>query len=196
MLQGHSQFIQRKMIKIFINIVNIIYSRFISSTFKTKNRIFCHFPVNITGNRNISFGKNCFVGKNCIFSAWEQLRKQTFSPTIIIGNHCDFGEYNHISAINKIQIGDGLLTGRWVTITDNAHGNPDINENNLPPMERTVYSKGPIVIGSNVWIGDKATILPGVTIGDGAVIGANTVVTHNVPPYSTAVGNPMRIIKR
>lgn len=184
------------MIKAIINIINIIYSSILSATFKKGNGVFCHFPVSITGNRNISFGKNCFVGKNCIFSAWERHRKQTFSPTIIIGNHCDFGEYNHISAINKIQIGDGLLTGRWVTITDNAHGKPEVNENDLPPMERTVYSKGPIIIGSNVWIGDKATILPGVTIGDGAVIGANTVVTHNVPPYSTAVGNPMRIIKR
>lgn len=184
------------MIKHIINIINIIYSKILSSSLKTKNRVFFHFPTTITGNKKISFGKNCFLGKNCIISAWEQHRKQKFSPSIQVGNNCDFGEFNHISAINKIQIGDGLLTGRWVTITDNAHGNNDKNEQNIRPMERIVYSKGPVIIGNNVWIGDKATVLPGVTIGDGATIGANTVVTHNVPANSTAVGNPMRIIKR
>ena len=56
-------------------------------------------------------------------------------------------------------------------------------------------SKGPITIGKNVWIGDKATILPGVTIGDGAVIAANAVVTKNVSAYNIVGGNPARIIK-
>ena len=53
-----------------------------------------------------------------------------------------------------------------------------------------------VVIGENVWIGDKATILPGVSIGDGAVIGANAVVTKDVPPYSVVVGNPAKIINK
>ena len=52
-----------------------------------------------------------------------------------------------------------------------------------------------IKIGNNVWIGDKACILGGVTIGDGAVIGANSVVTHSIPAHSIAVGSPARVIK-
>ena len=63
-------------------------------------------------------------------------------------------------------------------------------------MERKLFSKGPVVIGDNVWIGDKATILAGVTIGEGAVIGANAVITKDVPAYCIAVGNPARIIKK
>ena len=66
----------------------------------------------------------------------------------------------------------------------------------LPPVSRPLVSKGKVVIGENVWIGDKATILPGVSIGDGSVIGANAVVTKDVPPYSVVVGNPARIINK
>lgn len=65
-----------------------------------------------------------------------------------------------------------------------------------PPILRPLTSKGKVTIGRNVWIGDKATILPGITIGDGAIIGANAVVTHDVPPLSVAVGNPARIIEK
>ena len=183
------------MIKSIINIINVIYSRLLSFSFKTSNRVFVHFPASITGNKNISFGKNCFLGKNCIISAWEQHRKQKFSPSIQVGNNCDFGEFNHISAINKIQIGDGLLTGRWVTITDNAHGNNDKKEQNIRPIERIVYSKGPVIIGNNVWIGGNVVILPGVEIGDNTVIGAGAVVTKNCEANSVYVGNPARKVK-
>ena len=61
---------------------------------------------------------------------------------------------------------------------------------------RFVTSKGPVIIGNNVWIGDKATVLPNVTIGDGAVIAANAVVTKDVPPYSIVAGNPAKVIKQ
>ena len=60
---------------------------------------------------------------------------------------------------------------------------------------RPTTSKGRVVIGNNVWIGDKATILPGVTIGDGAIIAANAVVTKDVPQYSVVGGNPAKVIK-
>lgn len=82
-----------------------------------------------------------------------------------------------------------------VTITDNSHGYITKNETHTPPLKRPLYSKGPVIIGKNVWVGDKATILPNVNIGDGAIIGANAVVTKDVPPYSVAVGNPAKIVK-
>ena len=58
-----------------------------------------------------------------------------------------------------------------------------------------MYSKGPVIIQDNVWIGEKATILPGVTIGEGAIIGANSVVTKDVPAKSLVVGCPAKIVK-
>ena len=83
-----------------------------------------------------------------------------------------------------------------MTITDNSHGDTSIDIRSYPPISRPLVSKGKVVIGENVWIGDKATILPGVSIGDGAVIGANAVVTKDVPPYSVVVGNPAKIINK
>lgn len=184
------------MAKILYNIINIIYSKYLSKSFKTQRNFFCHFPQNFLGNKYISLGKNCFFGKNCIVSAWDKHNNQKFAPTIQIGNNCEFGEYNHITATNAIVIGNELLTGRWVTITDNSHGNTDIDSLKQRPIERQIISKGPVRIGNNVWIGDKATILPNVTIGDGAVIAANAVVTKDVPAYSVAAGNPAKIVKK
>ena len=66
---------------------------------------------------------------------------------------------------------------------------------NIDPLRRPIISKGPVSIGKNVWIGDKATILPNVSIGDGAIIAANAVITKDVPPYSVAGGNPAKIIR-
>jgi len=56
--------------------------------------------------------------------------------------------------------------------------------------------KGPVIIGNNVWIGDNVLILSGVTVGDGVVLGAGSIVTRDIPPYSIAVGNPARVIKK
>ena len=52
-----------------------------------------------------------------------------------------------------------------------------------------------MIIGKNVWVGEKVTVLPGVHIGEGSIIGANSVVTHDIPPYSIAVGIPAKVIK-
>lgn len=148
------------------------------------------------GMKYIKLGNKVVLGNNCVLTAWSQYKGMFFSPSISIGNYCSFGEYNHITSINKIEIGDGLLTGRWVTISDNSHGNTHKKALESPPAERPLISKGPVIIGRNVWIGDKATILSGVTIGDCAVIAANTVVTKDVPSYSVVAGIPARIIKR
>lgn len=77
----------------------------------------------------------------------------------------------------RIIIGDGFVSGKWVTITVNAHGLTGLMTLQLPVSSRSIVSKGPVIIGKNVWVGDKVTILPGVSVGDGAVIAANSVVT-------------------
>ena len=140
----------------------------------------------------ISIGSYSNFGDGLCLTAWTNWGE----PEIKIGEHCDFGAYNHITAINKIVIGDHLLTGKWVTITDNSHGETDIESQLIPPLERKVISKGPVIIGKNVWIGDKATILPNVKIGDGVIIAANAVVTHDVPAYCIVAGIPAKIIKK
>lgn len=157
------------------------------------------FPQNLTshGEDRITIGEGTHVGEHCVLTTWESTcAGGDFHPEIVIGKNCDIGEYNHITSINKIQVGDNLLTGRWVTITDNSHGGIDCNSLSIAPIMRKMISKGPVFIGTNVWIGDKATILPGVTIGDGAVIAANSVVTKDVPAYSVVAGIPAKVIKQ
>lgn len=113
----------------------------------------------------------------------------------MIGDNCAIGRFSHITAVNKIVIGNNLLTGGFVLITDNSHGHLDYDSLHVHPLKRPIESKGEVIIGNNVWIGDKATILPGVHIGDGCIIAANSVVTHDVPSYSIAAGVPAKVIK-
>lgn len=146
---------------------------------------------------NVFIGDSCDIDSYCIIGSRSRLVQdgQKVIPELHIGNGCVFGQYNHITAVNRIIIGDNLLTGRFVLISDNTHGGMSVGELKIHPSARPVQSKGEVVIGNNVWIADKVSILPGVNIGDGCVIGANSVVTHDIPPYSLAAGSPARILK-
>lgn len=149
----------------------------------------------LIGNEHIEWGMNITIADCCTITAWDEFAGEHHTPSIKFGKNCNIGCYNNITAINKIEIGDNLLTGRWVTITDHAHGNGLPEEASIAPIDRKLFSKGPIIIGSNVWIGDKATILPNVTIGDNVTIGANSVVTRSLPNNCIAAGNPAKVIK-
>ena len=150
----------------------------------------------VHGEEYISIGEGTTFGKEVYLTAWETKSKNTphFSE-IVIGKDCQFGAYNHITATNRIEIGDNCLTGKWVTITDNSHGYTNLDSLFIAPVNRSIVSKGPVIIGNNVWIGDKATILPNVRIGDGVVVAANAVVTHDVAAYCVVAGNPAKIVK-
>lgn len=153
-------------------------------------------PHQITGERNISIGKGTIIWPNVILAAWTNYGKQHFSPSIEIGENCNINECNQISACNKIKIGNNVLTGRYVYISDNSHGDSITEHISMPPLQRPLVSKGCVVIEDNVWIGERACILSGVTIGTGAIIAANTVVTHDVPAYTVAAGVPAKVVKQ
>lgn len=145
----------------------------------------------LIGAKYIGIGSGSDVQHGTTLTAW-RISKE---PSIQIGSDCHIGAYNHITCIDRIEIGDGFVSGKFVTITDNGHGEITSDMLGMPVSKRPIFSKGPVVIGRNVWVGDKATILPGVTIGDGVVIGANAVVTKDVPSMSVVGGNPARVIK-
>lgn len=148
--------------------------------------------VSLYNSKFMTFGKNVYIQKGSVIATH---LSNNYSPQLSIGNNCSIGEYNHITCVNKISIGDNLLTGRRVTITDNSHGTLKIDELKIAPNKRCLYSKGPVIIGNNVWIGENVIILPNVSIGDNCIIGAGSVVTKNIPPCSVAVGNPAYVIK-
>lgn len=182
--------------RIITCLIDHLYSPVVTSSLKhIGENSFIRYKMRLLkGAKYIIIGDNSHLGVQAELTAWDTFGNDRFIPSIEIGDNVSIGSYCHITAINRIVIGNGVLTGRWVTITDNSHGNTDVEALNQLPVKRSLKSKGPVIIEDNVWIGDKATILPGVTIGKGSVIGANAVISKDVPPYSIAVGNPMRII--
>lgn len=147
------------------------------------------------GNENIIIGNNTTLVSHNILGCWMNYGNQKFMPHIKIGNNTNIGEYTQISAAKEVIIGDGVLTGRFCYISDNNHGKSDYESLQVRPADRELYIKGPVHIGNNVWIGDRVCILSGVTVGDGAIIAANAVVTKDVPPYSVVGGVPAKVLK-
>lgn len=163
-----------------------------------------------------SFGKNSLLGLNStiikpqfmsigsnssICNGVELSCSDAFSsvgklPELVIGDNVSIGEHSHITCANKLIIGNGVLTGKKVLITDNAHGASKKETLNELPILREIVSKGPVVIEDNVWIGEMVSIMPGVHIGKGAIIAANAVVTKNIPDYAVVGGNPAKILKQ
>ena len=188
-----------KLHRLFKSYLSIIQSRWLISQIPgASNSATIGRDVFILGIKYITLGEKTSIASHSIITAWDyyRLTKQYFYPSIVIGKNVSIGEYCHLTSINKIVIGDGVLTGRWVTITDNSHGSITNTELDIKPIDRPLYSKGEVVIERNVWIGDKVTILPGVHIGEGTIIAANSVVTKDIPSFCVAAGAPAKIIKQ
>lgn len=150
----------------------------------------------LIGPQYISIGKNCYIGSRVQLTAWDSSYiGGNYKPEIILGDDVSIGDESQVTAINKIVIGNGVLTGKKVLITDNSHGEIARELMDTAPLKRQVVSKGPVIIGDNVWIGEKATIVANVTIGKGAIVAANSVVTKEVPPYCVVAGCPARVVK-
>ena len=110
----------------------------------------------------------------------------------MIGSGCVFGYNNHITAIRDVVIEDQVLTANNVYISDNLHSYENIN---VPVMHQPVRFKKPVMIGRGSWIGENVCII-GASVGRNCVIGANAVVTRDIPDYSVAVGAPAVVISQ
>lgn len=153
----------------------------------------------VRGLKFMSIGRDFRSGEGLWLEALESYHAQEFRPRIVIGEEVSISRWSHISAIEHIEIGGGTLIGSHVFIADHQHGaysGESQSSPEIPPALRILGGGGPVSIGRNVWIGDNATILGPVRIGDGAIIGASAVVTSDVPAECVAGGVPARIIKR
>ncbi len=108
--------------------------------------------------------------------------------TLEIGDRTGINYGVDIAATKLVRIGAGCMIGTHVTIMDSSFH--EIDDRQRMPESR------PVQIGNGVWIGNRSVILPGVTIGDGAVIGAGSVVISDIPSRSLAMGNPARVYKQ
>lgn len=107
---------------------------------------------------------------------------------VSIGERCSFGGQVNLSGHDQIFIGDDCLFGFSVLVVTGGH-DPDAL------IMNATYNSAPVNIGNNVWLGARCTVLPGITIGDGAIIGAGSIVTKDVLPNTIVAGNPARFIR-
>ncbi|MGE8526360.1 DapH/DapD/GlmU-related protein [Chryseobacterium rhizosphaerae] len=153
------------------------------------------FPIDIRGKKFIKVSKGFTTGVGCRIEAYPENNRQT----LFFGENFQMNDYVHITAMEHVQIGNNVLFASKIYISDCSHGSYSGNENDSKPSEipkdRKMFSK-PVIIEDNVWLGEFVSVLPGVTIGKGSIIGANSVVSKNIPANVIAVGSPAKPIKK
>lgn len=149
-------------------------------------------PFRFFGLNQIVLGQGAQIERDC----WIQTipdDKQGDEAKLIIGPYAGIGMGSSISAARQVVIGERVLLARNVYISDHAHA---FENTELPIMRQGIANIDPVSIGRNTWLGQNVVVLPGVTIGEHCVIGANSVVNSAIPDFSVAVGAPARVIKR
>jgi len=147
-------------------------------------------PLSLKNTKYITIGKNVTINDK-VFMMVEKTPKYE-TPSLIIGDGCTFGNFNHIVSSNSVKIGNNVLTADRVYISDNIHEYEDIKR---PISYQPIKSKRPTEIGDDCWLGENVCVIC-AKIGKHCVIGANSVVTSDIPDYSVAVGIPAKVIKQ
>jgi acetyltransferase-like isoleucine patch superfamily enzyme len=177
----------------FFRLVGRMRNRFFTLAVRGSFRLFgkdstLQTPAGIWGAYAISIGKCVHVGAG----SWLQFLGDE-AGGIEIGDGCSFAGGVTITAVRSVRIGDHVLIGRNVHISDHGH---EYRMPGKPILAQGVSEVAPVVIGSGSWLGQGVVICPGVTIGENCVIGANSVVKSDVPARSVAVGAPARVVRR
>lgn len=168
-----------------------VYSLILTKLFFNQARLIRR-PVYIRGKKSLVGGTNLTLGRFCRFDL------DGNKKTLFIGDDCEFGDMTHIVALNNVQIGNNVLIASKVFISDTSHGaykGIDQDLPSIPPNKRKIVSSD-VIIGNNVWIGENVVILAGVHIGDGCIIGANSVVTKDIEKNCIVAGAPTTVIKQ
>ena len=146
----------------------------------------------LEGGDRIAIGTNSMIGAGSELLAYANHFSRQLDSRLIIGSHVRITARCRITCAGIVKIGDDALFAPDVFITDHNHGMDPEAEGGYSPQDITVKN---VTIGKGVWLGQRVCVLPGVMVGDHSIVGANSVVTHDIPPYSIAVGAPARVIK-
>lgn len=146
--------------------------------------------VNVFGWRHIRIGENTLISEGSWLNVNSRIENHEH---LIIGNYCYIGRRNLVSSSRQLIINDYVMTNNECKFLGSNH----IFDNPWDPYISTgTTDDGILKIGANTWIGAAVIVLGNVQIGHGSIIGAGSVVTKNIPPFSIAVGNPCKVIKR
>lgn len=147
----------------------------------------------VIGKEHIRVGKDSFFGEGCELIAMDTHFSQQLDSHLDIGNHVRITARGRITCAGHITIKDDVLMAPDVFITDHNHGMDPTLPGGYSPQPLIIKD---VVIEEGAWLGQRVCVLPGVTIGAHSIIGANSVVTHDIPPCCIAAGAPARVIKR
>ena len=148
--------------------------------------------MRIVGKKHISVGNRVAVLNNARIEAISEYAGVKYTPSLIIHDGVTIQQNVHITCAERVEIGENTAIVANVTITDIIHR---YTADDIHLIEQPLIVK-PVTIGKYCGIYNNVVINAGVTIGDHVTIGANSVVTHDIPSFTIAVGNPARIIKR
>ena len=171
--------------------ISNIWAYFLTKVFFKGARLIRR-PVYIRGRKNLIYGKGLTLGHACRF---DLLGK---NEALKIGRDCIVGDNVHFVAYESVEIGNDVLMASKIFISDTDHGNYKNFFQSLPneiPNARQLFSK-PVRIGDKVWIGENVVILAGSSIGNGSIVGANSVVKGVFPDNCIIAGNPAKVIKK
>lgn len=152
----------------------------------------------LRGLSSITIGEDFAAGPGFWLEALTRYNDQTFSPRVLIGSHVRISHFVHITSTHLVEIGDHVLMGSKVLITDHNHGQYSRGEQSspqIPPTLRPLDRDCRVVIERDVWLGDGVVVTPGSSVGEGCVIGANSVVSGSIPAFTIAAGVPARPLK-
>lgn len=192
----------RGVLGLILLLFNKLYFLCIRSKFKQCGGLYLERPFKIAGYENISIGVNFKAGPGLKLEAINSYKGFTFTPSVVIGDNVIINDYVHIACVNKIVIGNNVLMASKIFISDHNHGYYDDlhkaeqEDPNKPPVLRKLTRDSYVVIEDDVWIGEFVSILPGVNIGRGAILGCNSVVSRDVPAYTIVAGVPAKPVKR
>ncbi|MDE2588785.1 MAG: acyltransferase [Patescibacteria group bacterium] len=151
------------------------------------------YPFKLWNPQYLELGKDIFIAENSFFAISDSNRGQKYTPHVKVGNNVCIGSNFFLACIKSVVIEDNVLISDRVFISDHYHGFEDIN---TPIINQPLKHRGSVIIKAGAFIGINVVILPGVTIGKNAVVGASAVVTRSVPDFSVVAGNPAKVIRR
>ncbi len=184
----------------------LLRKKFYSKLFKkTGKGLIIGRNVVIRNPENIEIGDFVTIDDNCVIDG--RGGKVILEDKVLINRNClvlaktggiklgarsSIGSNSVIVSMSGVELGEAVLTAGNCYISAGLY---DFENLEIPVMDQQAYSKGPIIIGKNSWLGTGVTILDGVNIGEGAVIGASSMVNKDVPEFAIAVGTPAKVVK-
>ena len=171
---------------VYVRCSMMLFLRPLGVRFGTRSTVYR--PIRIDGGKSIQIGAKSLIQRGTWLYASPISKGEV---ALYIGAKCVVGYNNHFVAIKSVVIGDGVLTANNVYIADSSHHYEDIAR---PIVEQGTRFVREVVIGSGAWLGENVCVI-GASVGKNSVIGANSVVTRDIPDFCVAVGAPAVVVK-